>query len=110
MSFKYGDALYLRSFKCIIMGQRLLSSDGGVLNLECPLSEVDSTCNYYSFLYRIVKLTSPNLNYIVIVGAIFMYGSVFSRMLPNTDQASLDVRCYVSVYWMDGWMDEWMDG
>lgn len=59
-------------------------------------------CLIFTIVFRnkkIVKLTSPNLNYIVIVGALFMYGSVFSRMLPNTDQASLDVRCYLA-YWL----------
>ena len=47
--------------------------------------------------YRIVKLTSPNLNYVIIAGAFFSYGSIFLRMLPGTDDSSLIARCDVSI-------------
>ena len=44
---------------------------------------------------RIVRLTSPNLNYCIIAGAILIYGSVFVS-LPVTSSVSMwDIYCKV---------------
>ncbi len=46
--------------------------------------------------FRIVKLTSPNLNYAIIIGAFFSYGSIFLGTLPGIDNSSIIARCDVS--------------
>ena len=49
-----------------------------------------------SFTYRVVKLTSPNINYFVIVGAYLLYLHIFFRVLPSTSYAVNSARCIVS--------------
>ena len=46
-------------------------------------------------LCRIVRLTSPNLNYCVIVGAILIYGSVFVVIPVSGSLAVWNVVCKV---------------
>ena len=46
---------------------------------------------------RIIKLTSPNLNYTIGGGSIIMYSSIFFLLLPGTDEYSLNLRCFVSL-------------
>ena len=48
------------------------------------------------FTYRVVKLTSPNINYFVIIGAYLLYSSIFFRVLPSTNLAANSARCIVS--------------
>jgi hypothetical protein len=43
-----------------------------------------------------VKLSSPNLNYIIIAGAILMYASVYIYLLPSETEIFTHVRCIVS--------------
>ena len=45
---------------------------------------------------RIVKLTSPKLNYIIIAGAVLMYISTYFYLLPSTIEAVVQARCIVS--------------
>ena len=46
-------------------------------------------------VHRIVRLTSPNLNYFIIVGCFIMYASIFIRLMPSTDEVVNFVRCNV---------------
>ncbi len=47
--------------------------------------------------FRVVKITSPNINYFIIVGAYCHYISIYFRVLPSTDYELNALRCYVSV-------------
>ena len=51
----------------------------------------------YGFTFRIVKLTSPTLNYFIIVGSLFMYASVYSGVTQTTDKKDVLVQCTVSI-------------
>ncbi len=48
------------------------------------------------FYCRVVKLTSPNINYFVIIGAYIQYTSIFFRVLPSTDPDVNLATCLVS--------------
>ena len=45
---------------------------------------------------RVVRLTTPSLNYIIISGALLMYISVLIGLLPTTDQNVIKMQCIVS--------------
>ena len=45
---------------------------------------------------RIVKLTSPNLNYFTIAGTVLMYASTYFYLLPETSEPIIVARCIVS--------------
>ena len=57
----------------------------------------------YIFLCRIVKLTSPNLNYVVLVGAFFLYSSIYFYVLPSREQLNSTVYCHVSFFKTQTW-------
>ena len=44
-----------------------------------------------------MKLTSPNINYFIIMGAYCHYISIYLRVLPSTDYTFTFVRCFVSI-------------
>ena len=44
---------------------------------------------------RIIRLTSPNLNYFIITGALIMYGSVYIRMARTNNEAFWKINCHV---------------
>ena len=48
-------------------------------------------------IHRIVRLTSPNLNYFIIAGSYIMYISIFIRLMPSGDETVNYVRCNVSI-------------
>ena len=48
------------------------------------------------FACRVVRLTSPNLNYFIIAGSYIMYASIFIRLIPSVDQTVNEVICNVS--------------
>ncbi len=52
------------------------------------------TANY--FLCRIVRLTSPNLNYFILGGAVFLYVSIYFRLYPDSSEVYQHARCNVS--------------
>ena len=56
--------------------------------------------NLFSLKCRIVKLSSPKLNYFIIAGAVFMYCSVYIHLIPSTDEVVNQVRCVVSASFM----------
>ena len=45
---------------------------------------------------RIVRLISPNLNYIIILGAIFLYLSIIFFVFPTTNPLLVTFACHVS--------------
>lgn len=47
-----------------------------------------------SSFYRIVKLSSPNLNYLIIVGSYFLYFSVYLLLFPDV-QGNYEIFCNV---------------
>ncbi len=49
-----------------------------------------------SFCCRVVKLTSPNLNYFLIAGTYIMYTAVFLRLISSTLYEFNYARCIVS--------------
>ena len=49
-----------------------------------------------SLTCRIVKLTSPNLNYFTIAGTVLMYASTYFYLLPETSEPVIVARCIVS--------------
>lgn len=46
---------------------------------------------------RLIRLSSPKLNYIIIVGAILFYVSAISFVIPSTDPDAVVVFCNVSI-------------
>ena len=46
--------------------------------------------------YRVIKLTSPNLNYFLVGGAVMMYSSVYVGVLYTIDETRVQVHCIVS--------------
>ena len=50
----------------------------------------------FFFLHRIVKLTSPNLNYFIHLGALSLYVGSLIRVTPSTSLAVWDHVCRVS--------------
>ena len=47
-------------------------------------------------IYRIIRLTSPNLNYFIVCGALILYGSVYIRMARTNNATFWKVNCHVS--------------
>ena len=48
------------------------------------------------FFFRIVRLTSPNLNYLIILGTILLYTTVIFFVFPTTDATYQTIFCHVS--------------
>ena len=46
-------------------------------------------------IIRMVKRSSPNLNYFIITGALIMYSSVYFHLVPSTDETVVQARCVV---------------
>ncbi len=47
-------------------------------------------------LLRLIRLSSPNLNYIIGGGAILLYGAVYLTVIPTTDRDIISATCNVS--------------
>ncbi len=45
---------------------------------------------------RVVRLNSPNLNYLIIIGSYIMNVAIFFRLMPSTDIIVNAARCNVS--------------
>lgn len=52
-------------------------------------------CTLSSYHYRIVRLTSPNLNYVIITGALLLYASVILYIFPSTNEFLVTLFCQV---------------
>ena len=48
-------------------------------------------------LLRIVKHSSPTLNYVIVAGALCMYASVIVYLAPTTFYATVQITCQVKV-------------
>ena len=55
-----------------------------------------SYCIRAWFTFRIVRLTSPNLNYLIIIGCLFIYISVYWYLIPSTNTDVVLTSCCVS--------------
>ena len=54
-------------------------------------------CNYMHFLCRrLIRLSSSNLNHIIVLGAIILYLNVISFVIPSTSPDYVSVLCNVS--------------
>ena len=47
-------------------------------------------------IYRIIRLTTPNLNYFIVCGALILYVSVYIRMARTNNATFWKVNCHVS--------------
>ena len=47
--------------------------------------------------YRVVKLSSPKLNYLIIIGAVLMYCSIYFYLLPIVHMDVVLASCIVSI-------------
>ena len=50
----------------------------------------------FAYIYRIVKLTSPNLNYFIIVGSLLLNVISAMRVTQNPSGTASFIRCQVS--------------
>ena len=55
----------------------------------------DHIIRVHFFACRIVKMTSPNLNYVIVAGALLMFISVYIDLIPTTDSAIVYTQCIV---------------
>ncbi len=60
-----------------------------------------STYTVFSYLTqlsdpRVIQMTSPNLNYFIIGGALLMFTAVYVGVMPGTDETRAHVQCIVS--------------
>ena len=46
--------------------------------------------------YRLIRLSSPNLNYLIGIGAIVLYIDICFFVIPSTDKVTVTVFCNVS--------------
>ena len=53
-------------------------------------------CINHKLIFRAVKLSSPNLNYVIIAGSMLMYISIFIYLLPYSEESIVLARCIVS--------------
>ena len=51
--------------------------------------------------YRIVRLTSPNMNYFIILGAAVCLCAIFVHLIRSTDPEVHRIRCYVSLQYTE---------
>ena len=54
--------------------------------------------NDYLFFYRLIRMSSPNLNYIIGLGAIVLYFNVIVLVIPTTKEKVALFLCNVSTY------------
>ena len=54
---------------------------------------------YYEIIivFRIVKLTSPNLNYLIVVGVVFLSLSMIGYSYPFSSELALRIACPVRI-------------
>jgi len=59
-----------------------------------------TVCRYmlelcHSFLPRLIRLSSPNLNYLIGGGAIILYIDIYFFIIPTTDPSAVVILCNV---------------
>jgi gamma-aminobutyric acid type B receptor len=63
--------------------------------------DLSVVCLVFNFAYRkkkVIRLTTPLLNYVIVCGAVFMYVSVFFGVLPTIERAVVQMQCIVHVW------------
>ena len=74
--------------------------EGAVAYTCMDISHIHARVNNNAFhcmiSCRLIKLSSPKLNYFIIVGAMLMYVSVYFYLLPVMDTIAVEARCIVS--------------
>ena len=50
----------------------------------------------FTYILRLIRLTSPNLNYLIVVGAIILYIDISVSVAPTTDLKVVAILCNVS--------------
>lgn len=78
--------------QCTFQKKKVNGTSLHVLNLSIKIERSDA----WYFDHRIVRLTSPNLNYCIIAGALLLYGSAFIRLPFTNDLLVWDIFCKVS--------------
>lgn len=63
---------------------------------NCSFSDFSSS--YLMFYRRLIRLTSPNLNNLIGIGAIILYFNIYVFVVPTTNQTATAVLCNVSPY------------
>ena len=61
---------------------------------------MQSILSYGSFLImfsRLIRLTSPNLNHIIVAGALCFYASVYFILWPEVSKGTVTGFCNVSI-------------
>ncbi len=82
----------VRLFLFFIVGHKYLI----VLFTEGPLLEIPVYMYLFSFVYHsLIKLSSPNLNYLIGVGAIILYLDIYLQVIPTTDPYVVEVLCHL---------------
>lgn len=61
------------------------------------LHAIQSSVHIFFFICRVVRLTSPNLNYLIIAGALLLYASVVFIVTPTLEEETATIYCNVSV-------------
>ena len=59
------------------------------------LFSVMNALNAVCYHFRVIRLTTPVLSYVISSGAILMYLSVFVGILPTTDKTVVEMQCIV---------------
>ena len=54
---------------------------------------------FFACMYRIVKLTSPKLNYVIVAGALWIYINLYFAVFPNIEDHpfAYEVLCNVRI-------------
>ena len=52
--------------------------------------------NFPPSLLRLIKLSSPNLNYLIIAGALIFYIDIYVRVVPTTSEEATKVICLLT--------------
>ena len=45
--------------------------------------------------FRLIRLSSPNLNYLIVIGAIVLYVDVYLYVIPTESESSAVAICHV---------------
>ena len=67
------------------------------LYIDCIQYTLRYTFCLFFFICRVVRLTSPNLNYLIIAGALLLYASIVFIVTPTLEEETATIYCNVSV-------------
>ncbi len=73
----------------------------GTYITHCPVhrgSFIGDSSHYvciFLCVYSLIKLSSPNLNYLIGVGAIILYLDIYLQVIPTTDPFVVELLCHL---------------